>query len=248
MDRDRHPLRVGHEQHVLDELRSLARNDPGAVESFLRSEGIVQFAGVDEAGRGPIAGPVVTCACIVPADFFLDGLTDSKQLNEKQLDAMYLALLQYPGVECSIAVIDCETIDSINILQATLLGMSQSIARLKTCPSLALIDGNFVPSSNVPCCPVIKGDFWCASISAASVIAKVTRDRMLLEYETLWPQYGFARHKGYGTSDHLRRLRLYGPCPIHRKSFAPVRELLGPKQLSFAFVENALQGKALPEP
>jgi ribonuclease HII len=132
--------------------------------------------------------------------------------------------------------VDHEVIDRINILQATFQAMRQALSTLKTRPVLAIIDGSLAPlGTTIPCLTVVKGDVFCPSVSAASIIAKVTRDRLLKEYDTMWPEYGFANHKGYGTPYHLEKLRLLGPCPIHRKSFAPVQVLVAPQQLAFPF-------------
>lgn len=231
------------ERSPLSDFQDIALHDPSVLESVLRSKKMAPYAGVDEAGRGPLAGPVVACACVLPKKFSLPGLTDSKQLSEEQLESYYTELVRYPGIDFSVAVVDHEVIDRVNILQATFQAMRQALSSLKVRPCLAIIDGSLAPLGTVPCVTVVKGDVYCLSVSAASVIAKVTRDRLLKEYDALWPQYGFASHKGYGTPAHLEKLRLYGPCPIHRKSFAPVQVLVAPEQLAFPFFKDDLQFK-----
>jgi ribonuclease HII len=230
-----------HSPHA--ELQDIAAQDPAVLEGVLRAKKLTPFAGVDEAGRGPLAGPVVACACVLPKDFSLPGLTDSKQLSEELLETYYAELVRYPGIDFSVAVVDHEVIDRINILQATFQAMRQAIANLKKKPLIAIIDGSLAPLGTVPCLTVVKGDAYCSSVSAASVIAKVTRDRLLKEYDAMWPEYGFSSHKGYGTPSHLEKLRLYGPCPIHRKSFAPVQVLVAPEQLAFPFFKDESQFK-----
>lgn len=220
------------------ELKEIASQDPAVLEGVLRAKRIVPFAGVDEAGRGPLAGPVVACACVLPKNFSLPGLTDSKQLTDEQLETYYTDLVRYPGIDFAVSVVDHEVIDRINILQATFQAMRNAIESLKSKPVLAIIDGSLSPMGTIPCLTVVKGDVFCPSVSAASIIAKVTRDRLLKEYDTMWPEYGFASHKGYGTPSHLEKLQLFGPCPIHRKSFAPVQVLVAPEQLAFPFFQN----------
>lgn len=219
----------------LSELQEIAKQDPAVLEGVLRAKKMVPFAGVDEAGRGPLAGPVVACACILPKNFSLPGVTDSKQLDEETLEALYTELVRYPNIDFSVAVVDHEVIDRVNILQATFQAMRQALSTLKSHPVLAVIDGSLAPLGTVPCLTVVKGDAFCLSVSAASIIAKVTRDRLMKEYDAMWPEYGFASHKGYGTPFHLEKLRLLGPCPIHRKSYAPVQVLIAPQQLAFPF-------------
>ncbi len=217
------------------ELQEIANQDPAVLEGVLRAKKMVPFAGVDEAGRGPLAGPVVACACVLPKNFSLPGVTDSKQLDEETLETLYTELVRYPDIDFSVSIVDHEVIDRINIVQATFQAMRQAISSLKKRPVLAIIDGSLAPLGTVPCLTVVKGDFFCPSVSAASIIAKVTRDRLLKEYDVMWPEYGFASHKGYGTPFHLEKLRLLGPCPIHRKSYAPVQILVAPQQLAFPF-------------
>lgn len=194
------------------------------------SAGCLRFAGVDEAGRGPLAGPVVAAAVILPALWIHGGipealkdLNDSKQLSHSQREDFFQRLLETPGLEHSLAIIDATTIDEINILQATHRAMNEALRRLAPIPSHALVDGNRVPSLITPQTPLVKGDSRSYSIAAASVVAKVTRDRWMDEADRRWPFYGFAQHKGYPTREHIEALRRHGPCPIHRRSFAPLR-------------------------
>lgn len=181
------------------------------------------IAGVDEAGRGPLAGPVVIAAVILDPARPIDGLADSKKLSPSRREALH-ALIVERALAYAVVRVEADEIDRVNILNATLFGMARALQRLARAPSLALIDGNRLPKS-LPCPAraIIGGDASEPAISAASIVAKVTRDRILVEYETRWPGYGFARHKGYPCPAHLEALRRLGPCPEHRRSFAPVR-------------------------
>ncbi len=180
-------------------------------------------AGVDEAGRGPLAGPVVVAAVILDPARSIAGLADSKRLSARRREALYPLILER-ALASSIVRVEAGEIDRINILNATLAGMTRALEMLAVQPVLALIDGNRLPKS-LPCPAqaVIGGDASEPAISAASILAKVARDRILVEYDTHWPGYGFARHKGYPSPAHLEALRRLGPCPEHRRSFAPVR-------------------------
>ncbi len=182
-------------------------------------------AGVDEAGRGPLAGPVVVAAVVLNPDRPIDGLDDSKKLNEKRREELF-ALIMEQCLAWTVIEIDAAEIDRINILQATLLGMKQAVEQLVPPPSLALIDGNQAPDLNCIVRTIVRGDSLEPAISAASILAKVTRDRLMKKLHIDYPDYGFDRHKGYPTADHLVRLVRYGPCPIHRRSFAPVKKAL----------------------
>ena len=184
---------------------------------------ISRIAGVDEAGRGPLAGPVVVAAVILDPSRPIEGLADSKQLSSRKRETLY-ALIVERTLAHAIACIEAGEIDRINILQATLQGMARALETLPIQPTLALIDGNRLPRS-LPCPAraIVRGDATEPAISAASILAKVTRDRILCDYETRWPGYGFAQHKGYPSPAHLEALRRLGPCPEHRRSFAPVR-------------------------
>jgi ribonuclease HII len=184
-------------------------------------------AGVDEAGRGPLAGPVVVAAVILGHDTELPGLDDSKRLTCERR-ATLDPLIRKRALAWCIKEVGVEEIDQLNILQATLEGMRRSIQGLPRTPQLVLVDGNRAPAVRHEVQTVVGGDHLSPCIAAASVLAKVHRDRLMTKYHQRYPGYGFARHKGYPTRDHLRRLRELGPCPLHRRSFAPVRELLAP--------------------
>jgi len=182
-------------------------------------------AGVDEAGRGPLAGPVVVAAVVLNPGRPIEGLDDSKKLNEKRREELYPLILER-CLTWAVVEIDAAKIDRINILQATLLGMEQAVGQLLPPPSLALIDGNQAPKLDCTVRTIVHGDSLEPAISAASILAKVTRDRVMRRLHIDYPDYGFDRHKGYPTADHLARLTRHGPCPVHRRSFAPVRKVL----------------------
>jgi len=180
-------------------------------------------AGVDEAGRGPLAGPVVVAAVILPARYELDSLDDSKRLSAARRERL-VPEIETQAVAFNVQFVGVDEIDEVNILQATLNGMQRAVENLEPTPVRAMIDGNRAPRLSCEVKTIIGGDRLVASISAASVLAKVYRDRLMLSMHDLYPEYGFDRHKGYPTAHHLERLRVLGPCPIHRQSFAPVRE------------------------
>ncbi len=182
------------------------------------TQGLWPVCGVDEAGRGPLAGPVCAGAVILPQGIDLPGLNDSKKLTAKRREALYEQITAC-AVAWSVCMVDAKTIDEINILQATLQAMGQAVKQLTTLPELVLVDGNQDPALGLPTKTVIQGDARCASIAAASILAKVTRDRYMLQQAQAYPQYGFAAHKGYGTKAHYAALDQYGPCPLHRQSF-----------------------------
>jgi ribonuclease HII len=184
------------------------------------------IAGVDEAGRGPLAGPVVAAAVILPDGYKLPGLNDSKQLSAEQRDAFFLTLTNDPLVRFGVGIVEAEWIDRINILQATHRAMAEALRRLPLPPDHVLVDGLPVKSLTIPQTAIVKGDARSFSIAAASVIAKVTRDRLMLALHARYPAYGFDQHKGYPTPEHLAALRAHGPCPEHRRTFGPVREKL----------------------
>jgi len=188
------------------------------------ARGFRRIAGLDEAGRGPLAGPVVASAVILPEDFMLPGLRDSKKLSSLQRDRFFEEINRR-AVAIGIGVVDSDLIDRINILQATILAMRRALDGLAVTPDYLLIDALFLPGVEIPQNPVIHGDDLSQSIAAASVVSKVSRDRMMLEFDRLYPEYKFCSHKGYGTSEHLRALARYGPCPIHRYSFSRVRPM-----------------------
>jgi ribonuclease HII len=182
-------------------------------------------AGVDEAGRGPLAGPVVAAAVILDERQPIQGLADSKKLSAKRREALFDEI-RAKALCCSIAQASVEEIDALNILQATLLAMRRAVLGLRLPPKLVLVDGNRLPVLDIRSEAIVKGDEKVPSISAASILAKVTRDRWCKQYHAEFPQYGFDQHKGYGTAEHLAALRQHGACPEHRKTFRPVREVL----------------------
>lgn len=189
------------------------------LEQQLKNKGFNLVAGVDEAGRGPLAGPVCAAAVILPLDCEIDGLNDSKKLSEKKREALFDVIIE-KAVAYGIQLVDHKTIDEINILNATMLAMTNAVNNLKTKPDFVIIDGNRLPSQlEIPAKAVVKGDAKSMSIAAASILAKVTRDRLMLELADKYPEYEFTRHKGYGTKLHQEKLREFGPCEIHRKTF-----------------------------
>ena len=190
-----------------------------SVEKELMNKGYNLVCGVDEAGRGPLAGPVCAAAVILEHDTVIDGLNDSKKLTEKKREALFDVIIE-KAVDFSIALVDNERIDEINILEATFEAMEESVHTLKTAPDCAIIDGNRPPKHlNIPCETVVKGDSISMSVAAASILAKVTRDRLMLEMAKIYPQYQFEKHKGYGTALHTQLIKEHGPCAIHRKTF-----------------------------
>ena len=183
------------------------------------------IAGVDEAGRGPLAGPVVAAAVILDARNPIAGLADSKKLTALRREKLYDEI-HAKALCCSIALASVEEIDRLNILQATLLAMKRAVEGLRLKPNKVLVDGNCLPTLSIRAEAIVKGDALVPAISAASILAKVYRDRWCVEFDLQYPQYGFAGHKGYGTAEHLAALRLHGACPQHRRSFAPVAGVL----------------------
>ena len=199
-------------------------------ERELISRGVQRIAGIDEAGRGPLAGPVTAAAVVLPWPWLRDGLpatlrglNDSKQLTPAAREQFFAELTNHPDVQLQIVCLDAPTIDAINILRATHEAMRRALDALIPSAQHVLVDGLPVPRLACPQTAVVKGDALSYSIAAASVIAKVTRDRLMLEFEQMYPGYGFALHKGYGTPEHLQALHRLGPCPIHRRSFAPLK-------------------------
>lgn len=198
------------------------------IENFAKAKGYKIICGVDEAGRGPLAGPVCAAAVILPENCEIEGLNDSKKLSEKKREALY-DVIKEKAMAFSIAFASVEEIEEFNILEATFIAMNRAIDGLNIKADYALIDGNRVPKGiKIPCETVIKGDAKSASIAAASILAKVTRDRLLLEYDKKYPEYNFKKHKGYGTKEHTDLILKYGVSPIHRPSF--LKKLLGDKQ------------------
>ncbi len=184
-------------------------------------------AGVDEAGRGPLAGPVVVAAVVLPLSPALDGLDDSKRLRRAERERLFEEI-RARAVAWAVEVVSVEEIDRVNILTATLNGMQRSVRALEPGPTLVMVDGNRAPELRREVRTIIEGDRWVPAISAASILAKVTRDELMDQYHAEYPQYGFDHNKGYPTPEHLELLKQHGPCPIHRRSFAPVREALEP--------------------
>ena len=201
-----------------------------AFECELWQKGASHVAGVDEAGCGPLAGPVVAAAVCFPSGWLrtglhgkLRGLNDSKQLTKEGRERYFAVVTSHPDIRWAVASVDVEVIDQINILQAAHRAMNLALEQLQPAPQHVLVDGRRVQTLRFPHTPLVKGDARCYSIAAASVIAKVTRDRLMVDYDRQWPQYGFAEHKGYSTPQHLAALAAHGPSPIHRRSFAPLR-------------------------
>ena len=182
-------------------------------------------AGVDEAGRGPLAGPVAVAAVILPQEAHLPRINDSKKLSAAVREELFTQIVAI-AISYHVALIDAETIDRMNILQATRMGMYEAIAALTPAPDEVLVDAVELPKLSMPSQSIIKGDAKSVSIAAASILAKVTRDHLMEQYDTEYPHYGFAKHKGYGTQEHIDAIRKYGVCPIHRKSFEPIRSML----------------------
>ena len=205
-------------------------------EHDLLQKGITLIAGVDEAGRGPLAGPVMAAAAMLPHEWILGGMpkhfkkvNDSKQLSSEEREELFAHLTTDSSVRFAFAAVDVGLIDQINILQATHRAMNLALAQLTPPAAHALVDGLFVKTLTAPQTAIVDGDCLSYSIAAASIIAKVTRDRFMCEMDALYPQYDFASHKGYGTPDHLAAIHRHGPCPIHRRSFSPFR----PQQAEF---------------
>ncbi len=198
-----------------------------SIEYSAIKKGYKYICGVDEAGRGPLAGPVCAAAVILPPNEQIEGLNDSKKLSEKKREQLFDIICE-KALAYSIAFGTLEEIENLNILEATFLAMNRAIEGLILKADYALIDGNAIPKGiKIPCETVVKGDAKSASIAAASILAKVSRDRLLLEYDEAYPEYNFKKHKGYGTKEHTELILKHGPCPIHRLSF--LKKLLGEK-------------------
>jgi ribonuclease HII len=192
-------------------------------EGKARRKGFKMIAGVDEAGRGPLAGPVFAAACIVPHKIFIPGVDDSKKLSPAKRQEIYQHIIADKRIVYSVGMIEAEIIDQVNIYQATIMAMKLAVDALASKPDFLLVDGLALPHPSIECQKIIQGDALSQSIAAASIIAKETRDRLMVEYHQRWPQYGFDQHKGYGTEKHLDALQRHGPCPIHRMSFEPLK-------------------------
>ncbi len=194
------------------------------IENSLKEKGFNLICGVDEAGRGPLAGPVAVGAVVLPENCEIEGLNDSKKLSEKKREELFPIICE-KALYWSVVLVDNEEIDDINILAATMKGMKQAVYDLEVTPDYVLVDGNRLPDYDIPAQFVIKGDAKSMSIAAASVLAKVTRDRLMLEYDKIFPQYQFSKHKGYGTKLHYEMIEKHGISPIHRKTF--LKKILG---------------------
>lgn len=189
------------------------------IELELQEKGYKNVCGIDEAGRGPLAGPVVVAGVIMPGNSMIEGVNDSKKVSEKKREILYDKILE-EAISYSVAIIGQDVIDEINILNATKQGVTNVVKGLDIKPDLIIIDAlQNINTNGIPYEPIIKGDAKCYSIAAASIIAKVTRDRIMREWDEIYPQYGFIQHKGYGTAKHIATIKEYGLCPIHRRSF-----------------------------
>ena len=189
------------------------------IEEDLHKKGFEQICGIDEAGRGPLAGPVVVAGVIMPKNSFIEGVNDSKKVSEKKRELLYDKILD-EAISYSVAIIGQDVIDEINILNATKKGVTSVVEGLDVKPNLIVIDAlEHIDTKGIPYESIIKGDAKCYSIAAASIVAKVTRDRIMRQWDEIYPQYGFAKHKGYGTADHISAIKEYGLCPIHRRTF-----------------------------
>lgn len=211
---------------MTEELKDLKAQLLANMENTLFDKGYESICGVDEVGRGPLAGPVVAAAVIMPKGLVIEGLTDSKKLTPLRREKIFeeIARLELP---CAVGILDNEDIDKINILQASLMAMRKAVATLGKKPEIILVDGSYtIPKLTQPQYAIEGGDALCKSIAAASVIAKVTRDKIMDKYQALYPSFSFAKHKGYPTPDHLAELREHGPTDIHRKTFKPVAEII----------------------
>ncbi len=190
-----------------------------SIETELYKKGFEHICGIDEAGRGPLAGPVVVAGVIMPKDSMIEGVNDSKKVSEKKREKLYDIILE-EAISYSVAIIGQDVIDDINILNATKQGVTKVVEELDVKPNLILVDAlTHINTKGIPYDSIIKGDAKCYNIAAASIIAKVTRDRIMRQWDEIYPQYGFINHKGYGTAKHIEALKEYGPCPIHRRSF-----------------------------
>lgn len=206
------------EKAELERVAGMRRFEQEAVAACYPALQGCLICGIDEAGRGPLAGPVAAGACILPADHDIPGLNDSKKLSEKKREQLYDVIL-HESIAWNVALVSPERIDEINILQATYEAMREAVSGLSVRADVLVNDAVTIPGMDLPQVPVIKGDAKCLSVAAASILAKVTRDRLMLEADRLYPEYGFAQHKGYGTRAHIDAIRRYGPCPIHRRTF-----------------------------
>ena len=203
----------------MKEKEELRLNELKKKENQYFEKGIQYLCGIDEAGRGPLAGPVVVAAVIMPKDSKLEGVNDSKKVSEKKRELLYEQIKE-EAISYSVAIVDEKEIDQVNILNATKEGLTTAIRGLKVKPERIIVDAlTGIDTCGIPYDSVIKGDAKCYSIAAASILAKVTRDRIMRKMDEVYPEYGFEKHKGYGTAAHIAAIKEYGLCPIHRKSF-----------------------------
>jgi len=215
----------------IDRIRQMTLEMISQIEQTMYDKGYHVLCGVDEAGRGPLAGPVVAAAVIVPPEAVIEDLDDSKKLSPKRRDMVFERIIQL-GLPCAVGVIDHETIDRVNLHRASLIAMRKAVMDLKITPDMVLVDGNAtIPNLIQPQLTIVGGDRHCRSIAAASVIAKVTRDRIMDRYQKLHPEFSFSVHKGYPTPAHREELERFGPCAIHRRSFRPVADLVKEHEL-----------------
>lgn len=206
---EKEQIRYDQELQRLEQMRAFEHKYGGQYTAI---------CGIDEAGRGPLAGPVVAGAVILPEDCQILYLNDSKQVSESRRNSLYDEIRE-KAIAWGVGIVSAERIDQINILQATYEAMHQAVEKMNVSPDLLLVDAVTIPDMPMKQVGIVKGDAKSVSIAAASILAKVTRDRMMAEYDTLYPEYGFAGHKGYGSKKHIEALQTYGPCPIHRKTF-----------------------------
>jgi ribonuclease HII len=216
---------VPHPDRTSDLFNGEMESDPLFFERNAHEAGYTCVAGLDEAGRGPLAGPVVAAAVVLPQGLLIPGLTDSKQVSPQERERLF-EVIRTQAVCSGVGIADEQTIDEVNILQATIIAMERALQALDTHPDFLLLDAISLPRVPLPQKPIIKGDCRSHSIAAASILAKVTRDRIMLELHEKYPCYHFKKHKGYGTKEHLSLLREHGPCDAHRKTFAPLSRML----------------------
>jgi ribonuclease HII len=195
------------------------------VENTLIDKGYRAICGVDEVGRGPLAGPVVAAAVIIPKGLVIEGVDDSKKLTCARRERLFEEIIN-SEIPCAIGIIDNDEIDRMNILKASLVAMRKAVMELELKPDIVLVDGDYpIPNISYPQLSIIDGDATCKAIAAASILAKVTRDRIMDKFEEMYPEFTFSQHKGYSTPSHLKELKMHGPCDIHRRSFRPVAEI-----------------------
>ena len=211
----------------MKEKEQLRLQELKKIEDDIYSQGNEYICGIDEAGRGPLAGPVVVASVIMPKDSMIEGVNDSKKVSEKKREKLYEEIIEN-AISYSVGIVDQKEIDRVNILNATKAGLTESIKGLKVKPDIILVDAlTGIDTCGIPYRSIVKGDAKCYSIAAASIIAKVTRDRIMRQWHEIYPQYNFIQHKGYGTAAHIAAIKEYGLCPLHRLSF--VKNIIGEK-------------------